>query len=52
MIFRAVEIGVQESDLEQSARLSRLASQLDILTEAKRESVLLLYEKLTELMVP
>jgi putative zinc finger/helix-turn-helix YgiT family protein len=43
---------VQRSDLEQSAKLSRLASRLDILTEAKRESALLQYEKLTELMVP
>ncbi len=43
---------VQSSDLEQSARLSRLASRLDILTEAKRASALVQYEKLTELMVP
>lgn len=50
--FAAPLRSIQQGDLEQSARLSRFASRLDILPEAKRESVLLQFETLTELMVP
>jgi putative zinc finger/helix-turn-helix YgiT family protein len=50
--FVAPLLKVQSSDLDQSERLSRLASRLDILPPERRKSVLVEYERLTELIAP